>query len=63
MSLPYETPPAAPTRWRASATRSCAMVDNDEAPSIERSPGAARAALALLLIVVAGMASGAWWAA
>lgn len=39
------------------------MNDNDEVPNSERSPTAARIALALILITIAGMASGAWWAA
>jgi hypothetical protein len=36
------------------------MTDNDEVPNSERSPGAARIALAIILLFVAGTAAGIW---
>jgi hypothetical protein len=39
------------------------MNDNDDVPNGERSPRAARVAMALILIYVIASVTGAWWAA
>lgn len=39
------------------------MNDNDEVPNSERSPRAARVAVALILIYVIASMTGAWWVA
>ncbi|MCP2007031.1 hypothetical protein L1274_000719 [Duganella sp. HSC-15S17] len=39
------------------------MTDNDEVPNAERSPDAARIALALIVMFIVGMVAGIWAAA